>query len=298
MFMEYVPMKPAPFTYHDPRSIDDAVNLLATLDNARALAGGQSLMPMMNFRYAMPDHLIDLNKVSELAYIRVENDTLKIGAMTRQRDIENSSAIGRHCPLLHAALAHVGHRQTRNRGTLGGSLCHLDPSAELVNMAALLGATMHAASQRGARDIAFVDFATGYMSTALEPDELLAGVTFPLPRESTGHAFVEFARRHGDFAIVACSVMLGLDANGHITDAAIALSGLSHAPVRPTAIENALRGQAPNAATFKAAAAEAEKLEAGSDAYVTSAYRQHLTRVLTYRALEQAAARAQQNQHG
>ena len=113
-------MKPAPFTYHDPRSLRDAVNLLATHENTRVLAGGQSLMPMMNFRYAMPDHLIDLNKVSELAYIRVENNTLKIGAMTRQRDIEFSADIGKHCPLLHAALAHVGHRQTRNRGTLGG----------------------------------------------------------------------------------------------------------------------------------------------------------------------------------
>jgi len=291
-------MKPATFTYHDPRSLSDAVNLLATHDNARVLAGGQSLMPMMNFRYAMPDHLIDLNKVSDLAYIRVVGNALKIGAMTRQRDIEFSSDIGQHCPLLHAALAHVGHRQTRNRGTLGGSLCHLDPSAELVNVAALLGATMHAASERGARDMAFADFAAAYMTTALEPDELLAGVTFPLPTHAQGHAFVEFARRHGDFAIVACSALMGLDAHGNIAGAAIALSGLSHAPVRPRTIENALSGQKPNAATFKSAAAEAEKLEAMADAYVTSAYRQHLARVLTYRALEHAAARAAEHQNG
>ena len=218
--------------------------------------------------------------------------------MTRQRDIEFSSDVGKHCPLLHAALAHVGHRQTRNRGTLGGSLCHLDPSAELVNAAALLGATMHVASQRGARAIAFGDFAVAYMTTALESDELLAGVAFPLPNKAHGYAFVEFARRHGDFAIAACSALLGLDAQGNISDAAIALSGLSHAPVRPAAIEQALCGQKPGAATFKAAAAEAEKLEAGADAYVTSAYRQHLARVLTFRALEQAAARAGDNKHG
>ena len=292
-------MKPAPFTYHDPQSLDDALKLLATCDNARVLAGGQSLMPMMNFRYAMPDHLIDLNKVSELAYIRVENNTLNIGAMTRQREIEFSADIGRHCPLLHSALAHVGHRQTRNRGTLGGSLCHQDPSAELVNTAALLGATMHVASQRGKRDVPFADFAVAYMTTALEPDEMLAGVTFPLPTKSQGHAFVEFARRHGDFAIVACSALLGLDAQGHISDAALAISGLAHAPIRPAAIEQALLGQKPDAATFKAAAAEAEKLEAGADAYVTSAYRQHLARMLTYRALEQAAASAKEIQpHG
>ncbi len=289
-------MKPAPFTYHDPRSVAEATELLATHDNARVLAGGQSLMPMMNFRYAMPDHLIDLNQVSELAYIRVEGDALKIGAMTRQRDIEFSPEIGRHCPLLHAALVHVGHRQTRNRGTLGGSLCHQDPSAELANIAALFGATMHVVSQRGTRDIPYADFAVSYMTTALEPDEMLAGITIPLRRNARGHAFVEFARRHGDFAIVACSALLALDAKGNIADAALALSGLAHAPVRPAAIEQALRGQAPDAATFKAAAAAAEKLEAGADAYVSSAYRQHLARVLTYRALEQAAARA--HQHG
>jgi carbon-monoxide dehydrogenase medium subunit len=255
-------------------------------------------MPMMNIRYAMPDHLIDLNKVGELAHIRIESNTLKIGAMTRQRDIEFSADIGKHCPLLHAALAHVGHRQTRNRGTLGGSLCHQDPSAELVNIAALLGATMHAVSQRGARDIPFAEFPVAYMTNVLEPDELLAGVTFALPVKKHGHAFVEFARRHGDFAIVACSVLMTLDSKGNISDAAIALSGLSHTPVRPSGIEQALPGQKPDAATFKAAAAEAEKLKAGADAYVTSSYRQHLARVLTYRALEQAAARAKAIQHG
>ena len=291
-------MKPAPFTYHDPSTTAEALALLATKENTRILAGGQSLMPMMNFRYAMPDHLIDMNKVSELAYLRVENNALKIGAMTRQRDIEFSADIGKHCPLLHAALAHVGHRQTRNRGTLGGSLCHQDPSAELVNVAALLGATMHVVSQRGTRDIPAADFAVAYMTTALEPDELLVDITINISIKSISYAFVEFARRHGDFAIVACSALLGLDAKGNIADAAIALSGLAHAPIRPAAIERALLGQKPAAATFKAAAAEAEKLEAGADAYVTSAYRQHLARVLTYRALEQAAAQAKEKQHG
>src|SRR5688572_9121962 len=146
-------MKPAPFEYHDPRSITEATDLLASLDNARLLAGGQSLMPMMNFRYAMPDHLIDLNTVAGLAGIEFEGGRLRLGAMTRQRDIEFSGAIGERCPILQEALAHVGHRQTRNRGTLGGSLCHLDPSAELVNISALLDATLHAASARGTRDI-------------------------------------------------------------------------------------------------------------------------------------------------
>ena len=285
-------MKPAPFTYHDPRTVAEACDLLAAHDNARVLAGGQSLMPMMNFRYVMPDHLIDLNKVGELAYLRVEDDTLRIGAMTRQRALEFSHEVGERCPILQAALAHVGHRQTRNRGTIGGSLCHLDPSAELVNVTALLGGTLHAVSRRGTRDVAFPDFAAGYMTTGLAPDELLSGVALPLPKRSHGYAFVEFARRHGDFAIVACSALIGLAADGSIANAAIALSGLSHAPVRPAAIEHALQRQKPGAAAFKAAAAEAEKLDAAADAYVTAAYRRHLARVLTYRALERAASRA------
>ena len=278
-------------------SVTEAVTLLAEKENARLLAGGQSLMPMMNFRYAMPDHLIDLNHVSELSYIRAENGALKIGAMTRQRDIEFSEVIRENCPLLQAALAHVGHRQTRNRGTLGGSLCHQDPSAELVNVAALFNATMHVVSQRGARDLPYADFAVGYMTTALEADEMLASITLKTSSKTNTYAFAEFARRHGDFAIVACSALLTMNARGEIAEASLALSGLSHAPVRPAAIEQALRGHKPDPETFKAAAAEAEKLEANADAYVTAAYRKHLARVLTYRALEQAAARAVENAH-
>jgi len=288
-------MKPAPFTYHDPRSVEDATALLATHENARVLAGGQSLMPMMNFRYAMPDHLIDLNKVSDLAGIRMDGGTLKISAMTRQRDIEFSQDIATHCPVMQSALSHVGHRQTRNRGTLGGSLCHLDPSAEMVNIAALLNATLHVAARRGARDLAFADFAAGFMTTALEPDELLTGVTLQLPHKSSGYGFEEFARRHGDFAIVACSALLTLNAQGEIASAAIAVSGLAPSPVRPHDIERALAGHKPDDPAFKAAAAAAEKLEAASDAYVTAAYRQHLARVLTFRALHAAAARARES---
>ncbi len=291
-------MKPAPFIYHDPRSAAEACDLLASRENARLLAGGQSLMPMMNFRYVMPDHVIDLNGIGELAYVRIEKDVLRIGSMTRQRDIEFSFDVKASCPILQAALANVGHRQTRNRGTIGGSLCHLDPSAELVNVTALLGGTLRAASKRGSRDIRFADFAAGYMTTSLEPDELLVGITLPLPRRDDGYAFVEFARRHGDFAIVACSATVGLDADGNIARAAIALSGIHHAPVRPAAIEKALCGERPQDAAFRAAAAEAEKIDAMADAYVTAGYRQHLARVLTYRALEQAAARAKEKVHG
>jgi len=290
-------VKPAPFTYHDPRSTAEAIDTLATLENARVLAGGQSLMPMMNFRFAMPDHLVDINKIEELAYLRVENDTLRCGAMTRQRDLELSTEVGECCPVLHEALGHVGHRQTRNRGTIGGSLCHLDPSAELLNVAMLLGASVHAVSKRGTRDIAIAELPAGYMSTSLEPDELLYAVSLPLPARDEAHAFVEFARRHGDFAIVACSALVRLGRDGDIASARLAISGLTHAPVRPLALERALAGQKPTGATLKAAAAEVTKLEAVADAYVTAEYRRHLARVLTFRALERAAMRAQEKLH-
>ena len=290
-------MKPAPFTYHDPRTVSEAAGMLGSLENARVLAGGQSLMPMMNFRYAMPDHLVDLNRVEELSYIRLDDSTLRIGAMTRQRDLEHAVEIGEHCPVLRESLRHVGHRQTRNRGTIGGSLCHLDPSAELVNVAALLGATLHAVSTRGTREIAMTEFAAGYMTTSLEADELLAEIRLPLQSRSEGTAFVEFARRHGDFAIVGCSAVVRLDTRGDFEHVSLALSGLAHAPVRPAHIESALTGGKPAHESYRAAAADAAKLDAAEDAYVTSAYRQHLARVLTYRALELASARALERAH-
>ena len=283
-------MKPAPFTYHDPRTIAEACDLLATRENARPLAGGQSLMPMLNFRAATPDHLIDLNKVGALAYLRVTDDALEVGAMTRQRELERSAEVGRRCPVLHAALAHVGHRQTRNRGTLGGSLCHLDPSAELANVAALLGATAHVESRRGRRDIPFTEFAAGYLTTSLAADELLTGITLPFPKRRHGHAFVEFARRRGDFAIVAVSALIALDAHGRIGDAALAVSGLGPVPARLPEIERMLHEERPGDALFRSAAARTGELDAMTDPYVTAAYRKHLARVLTFRALEMAAA--------
>ena len=291
-------MKPAPFTYHDPRSVAEACALLATHENARLLAGGQSLMPLLNFRAVTPDHLIDLNRIDELSYLRIEERCIEAGAMTRQRTLERSREVGARLPILQEALDHVGHRQTRNRGTLGGSLCHLDPSAELANVAALLGGTLYAVSQRGRREIPFAEFPAGYLATSLAGDELLAAVTLPLPARAHGHGFVEFARRHGDFAVVACSALLTLDARGEIATAAISLSGLGHAPVRPAAIERALIGHRPAAPAFRDAAAKAATLEAHDDPFVSAAYRRHLARILTFRALEQAGARALEFLHG
>src|SRR5208282_5296660 len=155
-------MKPPSFSYHDPRTTAEAVGLLASLENAKLLAGGQSLMPMLNMRYVLPDHVIDLNRVDGLSYIREENGTIEIGAMTRQRDIEFSDVVRGRCPLMHEAIVQVGHRQTRNRGTLGGSLCHLDPAAELVTVAAALDAKVSVTGKTGARNVAFADFPVAY----------------------------------------------------------------------------------------------------------------------------------------
>jgi carbon-monoxide dehydrogenase medium subunit len=285
-------MKPPPFAYHDPTTIEEASDLIGRLDNAMPLAGGQSLMPMLNFRVVAPDHLIDLNRVAGLSYIDIKDGAGRFGAMTRQRDIEFSADVAKAFPVLHEALEHVGHRQTRNRGTIGGSLCHLDPSAELVNMAALHDGVLEAASRSGRREIRIADWVSGIMTNALEPGELLTGVTLKAWPARHGYAFEEFARRHGDFAITAVSCLLTLDRNGAINRAALCVSGMGPAPVRVVEAERQLVGAKPGHEAFRAAAIAAQALEAMSDAYVTAAYRKHLARVLAYRALERAAARA------
>src|SRR5882672_9483420 len=169
-------MKPPPFVYHDPTTIDEAADLLGTLDNAIPLAGGQSLMPMLNFRVVAPDHLVDLNRIAALSYIKIADGAGRFGAMTRQRDLEFSSDVKAAFPIMHEALQHVGHRQTRNRGTFGGSLCHLDPSAELVNMAALHDGVLEAASRGASRRIKMADWVAGIMTHSLEAGELLVAV--------------------------------------------------------------------------------------------------------------------------
>jgi carbon-monoxide dehydrogenase medium subunit len=284
-------VKPPLFHYHDPRTVPEIVALLGRLDNTRLLAGGQSLMPMLNMRFVLPDHVIDLNRVAELAFITETESALSIGAMTRQRDIEFSALVARRCPLLAGAIRQVGHRQTRNRGTIGGSLCHLDPAAELVAVAAALDATVEVTGSRGARRIAFADFPRGYMTPALEPDELLSAVHLPLWPDGHGHGFVEFARRHGDFAIVSAAALLELDDGGRIKRAALTLGGVGPAPVRVRALEQALTGQLASTALFREASALCRDVEVLEDVHAPASYRQHLAVVLSRRALEQAHAR-------
>jgi carbon-monoxide dehydrogenase medium subunit len=266
------------------------VGLLTSLDNAKLLAGGQSLMPMLNMRFVLPDHVIDLNKVDGLSFIRENNGALEIGAMTRQRDIEFSDVVRARCPLMHEAIRQVGHRQTRNRGTLGGSLCHLDPSAELVSVAAALDAKVAVAGKNGARSIDFATFPVAYMTPAIELDELLTGVTFPCWPSGHGYAFVEFARRHGDFAIVSAAALLE-EKNGKVTRASVTLGGMGPAPVRAAEVERALIGEAIEEKRLREICESLRKLDAIEDIHAPASYRQQLATVLSRRALLKAHER-------
>jgi carbon-monoxide dehydrogenase medium subunit len=290
-------MKPPPFGYHDPRTIGDVIGLLGRLDNTKLLAGGQSLMPMLNMRFVLPDHVIDLNRVEGLSFIRECDDALDIGAMTRQRDLEFSDLVSRRCPLMHDAIRLVGHRQTRNRGTLGGSLCHLDPSAELVAVAAALDATVTVNGPNGAREIAFGAFPVAFMTPAIEQNELVTAARFALWPPGHGHGFVEFVRRHGDFAIVSAAALVLENAAGEITRASVTIGGVGVAPIRASEVERALVGSVPDDKRLREACESCRKLEAIDDVHASSAYRQHLATVMARRALEQACARLPSRAH-
>jgi carbon-monoxide dehydrogenase medium subunit len=267
-------VKPPPFEYHAPRSLTEALALLAGKDNARVLAGGQSLMPMLNMRLVAPDHVIDLNCIEGLAGIREDGDEIVFGAMTRQREIEFSALVAERLPLLAEAVRQVGHRQTRNRGTLGGSLCHLDPAAELPTVAVAMDAALTLRSPRGLRQLAMRDFGKSLMTTALAPDELLTEIRLrPWPR-GHGWCFTEFARRSGDFAVVSVAALVSKE--GRMT---ATLGGIAPVPVR---IE---------AESVDAAVSLARSTEALEDPAYPAWYRRRLAATLTRRALEQAAAR-------
>jgi carbon-monoxide dehydrogenase medium subunit len=280
-------MKPAPFAYHDPLTLDEVLSLLGSLEDARLLAGGQSLMPMLNMRVVQPANIIDLNRVEELSYIRLSDDVLEIGAMTRQRDIEFSDVVRQAFPLMHEAVRHVGHRQTRNRGTLGGSLCQLDPSAELVSVAAAVDATVLAASKGGTREIPFAEFPAGLMTPAIEQNEILVAIRFPLWKAGHGYGFEEFARRHGDFALASAAALLESDGQ-RITRARVTVGGI--AP-QPQTLPARLVGRSASAELFEEAAQACSALDAMNDVHVTGEYRRHIAKAMVRRALQKAHGR-------
>ena len=288
-------MKPSEFQYHAPTTIDEAVQLLGTLEDARLLAGGQSLMPMMNFRYLMTSHLIDLNGVEALTRIEERNGRLHIGAMARQRDIELSPLVTKRAPLIREAYQLVSHKQIRNRGTLGGSLCQLDPSSEQPCFtAALDGVLTIARYEDGAvatRELPMSEWALMYMTPALEEGELLAGISLDIWPEGHGYAFEEFARRHGDYAIVGVAALCTADAQGRLERVALTICGVAPGPVRMHDVETALRGRPMDEAALRIASDAARALDVMTDAHVSTDYRQHLAGVLTERALKTAFSR-------
>lgn len=285
-------MKAPPFEYHRPADRAEALMMLASLPGARILAGGQSLIPMLNMRYAFIEHLIDINRVPSLSDVKMLEDTIRIGGMTRQHVLLSHEDIKTHIPIMAAGLHFVGHLHTRNRGTIGGSLAHMDPAAELMNIATVLEATIHIESATGARAIGIADYPVSFMTPQVEPQEMIVAVTFRVPPRGHGWSFHEFSQRHGDFAIVAVGVVLSIDpASGRMAEVRVALSGVDFAPRRLGDVERLLDGEKPTEATIAAAGAAAGQGEAISDAMASGGYRLHLATVLTRRAITQALDR-------
>jgi len=281
-------VKPPPFHYYDPGTVQEAIALLGSLDNAKLLAGGQSLMPMLNMRYVLPDHVIDLNRIPELSHIDESEDRIVIGAMTRQREIERSEFLARRCPIFREALIQVGHRQTRNRGTIGGSLCHLDPAAELPAVLAALDATIHVTGPQGSREVPIAEFPAFYMTPAIELDELVTSISFEPWPEGHKSAFVEFARRPGDFAIVGVAALLATNDAGEVLRAAVTLAGVAAGPVRCSAAEEQLVGAGIGDDLIRVAAETCRDIDAMEDVHAPSSYRQHLAAELVARAVQAA----------
>ena len=287
-------MKPPPFAYHAPESLAECLDVLHQLgDDGKVLAGGQSLVPLLNLRLARPAHLIDLNAVQELGAIEPWDGGVRVGALVRQRTAERSDLIRRRCPLLAEALPLIGHPQIRNRGTIGGSLAHADPASELPAVATALDAQLVVRNANRERTVDAEAFFVSFFTTSMEPDELLTEVRFPAWPASSGWSYLEVSRRHGDFAMVGVASVLRLGPNGTIAEARLAYTGAAPAPVRARDAERQLMGQSPNEATFtQAAEAAARALDPQSDVHASAAYRRHVAKALTRQALAQAAERA------
>jgi carbon-monoxide dehydrogenase medium subunit len=288
-------VKPAPFEYHEPDAIEEAVALLeAHPFEAKALAGGQSLVPAMNFRLATPGILVDLNRLPGLDTIGIAPDgSLRLGAMARQRAVERSALVTTHAPLLQEAMPHIAHPQIRNRGTIGGSLAHADPSAELPALMVALDARIRCLSSRGSRWVPAGEFFTGLFATALEPGELLVEIAIPRAATGTGSAFEEVARRHGDFALAGAAAVVEVGEGGICHTARVVLFGVGEGPVLAVQVTQDLPGRRLDEASIRDAAVRVgQDIDPSSDIHASSAYRRHLCGVLVRRTLTRAAERA------
>lgn len=286
-------MKPSAFAYHAPPSVDEALEILAELgDDAKVLAGGQSLVPLMNMRLAAPAALVDIERLDELDTLEVTDDHVRIGARARQARVHGDDEVAGAAPLLRAALDHVAHPVIRNRGTCVGSIVHADPAGELPAVLALLGGHIELASAAGARTVGAADFLLGALESDVRPGELATAVVLPRSRPRTGCAFEELARRHGDYAMAGVAVTVTLDADRHVADARVAFLGVADTPV-VVELGETLAGHAADDLEVDAARSLATSaIDPDDDIHATGDYRRHLAGVLLTRALAEAAADA------
>jgi carbon-monoxide dehydrogenase medium subunit len=290
-------VKPAPFDYHAPTTVDEAVALLAEHgDDAKPLAGGQSLVPLLALRLTRFAHLIDLNEVTTLSTMSRQGDDFTIGAMVRQDEVEFAADVASAVPLLARATPLIGHFQIRSRGTVGGSLAHADPASEYPAVALALDAVFDIKGKNRARSVAARDFFVGTWTTCLEPDELLVAVRFPVAAKRMGYSIDEATRRHGDFAMVGCACAVGLDGSGAIDHASVALFGVGSTPIRADAAEQALIGRRRDDLGADALAEIAQlavrDLDPPNDVHATGTYRRDAGAVLVARAVANATAEA------
>jgi len=291
-------MKPAPFEYHAPDSLEQALELMHQhVGEAKILAGGQSLVPAMNFRVVQPSVLIDLNRVAELSYIREEGDVIRVGSMARERHLEFDSSVAKHIPLLTEAMPFIAHPQIRNRGTIGGSLVNADPAAELPVLMLALGARLKAQNVSGERWIDAQDFFAGMFTTALEPDEILVEIELPFMPPRTGWSFMEVAPRAGDYALAGVAVLATLDENKKCKQAKLVYLNAGDGPIEAKEAEKLLEGETLNDKLIDSAAALASEKEITpfGSIHASSEFQRHLANVLTKKALKTAFQRAEDN---
>jgi carbon-monoxide dehydrogenase medium subunit len=284
-------MKLPPFDYACPTTLPEAIQLLASNDDAKAIAGGQSLVPMLAFRLSQPSLLVDLRKLADLRGIRISDAGVTLGAMVRWRDIEDDERLETAHPLLKAAIAHVAHYQIRNRGTVGGSIAHADPAAEMPGIAITCDAEIAVVGKSGAHVIQAADFFQGALTTALTPDEIIVEIRLPAWPAGRRWGFQEFARRRGDFAMAAAAVFYDQDARGKARNAHVGVIGVGDRPLRLTAVEDVLNGESIDEATIaKADAATSAAVDPQDDIHASAAYRRSLVGTMVERALKNAAA--------
>ncbi len=291
-------MKPPKFDYYDPRSLDEALALLDRhSDNAKVLAGGQSLMPLLNMRLARPSIVVDINQIEELNYVRASDGGIAIGAIARQRALQTEKLIAERVPILREAAYYIAHPQIRSRGTICGSIAHADPAAELPALALALDAEMILTSAKAARTVGAKAFFQSFFTTALKANEILTEVRFPAPPKDSAWSVLEISRRHGDFAIAGIIAGLVLESNREvIAHARLVYFGVGATPIRVTAAEEALIGHTASESAFEAAAQSAKQgIDPTSDIHATEEYRRALAATLTKRALRAALQKLGKN---